>query len=313
MRLTKKELNKIAREQGFVRDTLEKVYRLEDILVFINSHPLMKERLALKGGTAINLTVFNLPRLSVDIDLDYSVEIDRSGMLVERKVIAQDLEKYMYTQGYEQSPKSKSRHSLESYIFVYTNSAGMRDNIKVEINYSMRSHVLPLVHREIVDNAILEKSSVLAVAGIELFGSKIKALLDRAAARDLYDVSNMVKFGLFDSAEEDLLRKCALFYMAIGNDKVPETIDINKIDEITFHKIHTDLLPVKRQVEEFDLMKEKETLKMYLSDLMRPVEAEKQFMEEFRQKRYRPDLLFEDEEIVGRLINHPMALWKMQQ
>lgn len=313
MRLIKKELNKVAREQGFVRDTLEKVYRLEDILVFINSHPLMKERLALKGGTAINLTVFNLPRLSVDIDLDYSVNIDRSGMLEERKVIARDLEKYMYTQGYEQSPKSKSRHSLESYIFVYTNSAGMRDNIKVEINYSMRNHVLPLVNREIVDNGILGKSSVLAVAGIELFGSKIKALLDRAAARDLYDVSNMVKFGLFDSAEEDLLRKCALFYMTVGNDEVPETIDINKIDEITFHKIHTDLLPVKRQAEEFDLMKEKETLKMYLSDLMRLTEAEKQFMEEFRQKRYRPDLLFEDEEIVGRLINHPMVLWKMQQ
>lgn len=313
MRLDKKELNKIAREQGFVRDTLEKVYRLEDILVFINSHPLMKERLALKGGTAINLTVFNLPRLSVDIDLDYSAEIDRAGMLKERQVIARDLKKYMNTQGYEQSLKSKSRHSLESYIFVYTNSAGMRDNIKVEINYSMRCHVLPLVHREIVDNGILEKNSVLAVAGIELFGSKIKALLDRAAARDLYDVSNMVKFGLFDSAEEDLLRKCALFYMTVGNEEVPETIDINKIDEITFRKIHTDLLPVKRQVEEFDLMKEKETLKMYLSDLMRPAESEKQFMEEFRQKRYRPELLFEDAEIVERLINHPMALWKMQQ
>lgn len=151
MRLTKKELNKIAREQGFVRDTLEKVYRLEDILVFINSHPLMKKRLALKGGTAINLTVFNLPRLSVDIDLDYS----------------------------------------------------------------MRNHVLPLVHREIVDNGILEKNSVLAVAGIELFGSKIKALLDRAAARDLYDVSNMVKFGLFDSSEQGLLRKCTLFSQSL--------------------------------------------------------------------------------------------------
>lgn len=122
MRLTKKELNKIAREQGFVRDTLEKVLRLEDILVFINSHPLMKERLALKGGTAINLTVFNLPRLSVDIDLDYSAEIDRQGMLEERKVIGQDLQKYINTQGYEQSPKSKSRHSLDSHIFVYTNS-----------------------------------------------------------------------------------------------------------------------------------------------------------------------------------------------
>lgn len=313
MRLNKKELNKIAREQGFVRDALEKVYRLEAILVFINSHPLMKERLALKGGTAINLTVFNLPRLSVDIDLDYSAEIDREGMLKERRVIAQDLEKYMNTQEYEQSPKSKSRHSLDSYIFAYTNSAGMRDNIKVEINYSMRCHILPLVHREIVGNGILENNSVLAVGGLELFGSKIKALFDRAAARDLYDVRNMVKFGLFDSAEEDLLRKCALFYMTVGNDEVPETIDINKIDEITFHKIHTDLLPVKRQTEEFDFMKEKETLKMYLSDLMKPLETEKQFMEEFRQKRYRPELLFDDEETVGRLINHPMALWKTQQ
>lgn len=118
---------------------------MQDILVFKNSHPLMIERLALKGGTAINLTVFNLPRLSVDIDLDYSVDIDRKGMLEERKIIAQDLEKYMFSQRYEQSPKSKSRHSLESCIYVYTNTAGVRDNIKIEINYSMRTHVLQLL------------------------------------------------------------------------------------------------------------------------------------------------------------------------
>lgn len=68
MRLDKKELNKIAREQGFVRDTLEKVYRLEDILVFINSHPLMKERLALKGGTAINMTKLLLDKMMVQSD-----------------------------------------------------------------------------------------------------------------------------------------------------------------------------------------------------------------------------------------------------
>lgn len=85
--------------------------------------------------------------------------------------------------------------------------------------------------------------------------SIIRALLGRAAARDLYDVSNMVKFGLFDSAEEDFLRKCALFYITIGNDEVPETIDINKIDEITFHKIHTDLLPVKHKVKKIPYLK----------------------------------------------------------
>lgn len=313
LQLTKKELNRIAREQGFVRDTLEKVYRLQDILVFMNSHPLMKERLALKGGTAINLTVFNLPRLSVDIDLDYSVDIDREGMLEERKIIAQDLEKYMFSQRYEQSPKSKSRHSLESCIYVYTNTAGVRDNIKIEINYSMRTHVLPLVQREVVTNGILERNRILAVAGIELFGSKIKALLDRAAARDLYDVSNMIKYGLFDNGETDLLRKCTLFYMAVGNDEVPEMIDIDKIDDITFRKIHTDLLPVKRLNEEFNLINVKKVVKEYLTDLMQLTETEKEFLKEFRQKHYRPELLFEDKEIVRRLENHPMALWKMQQ
>lgn len=57
-----------AKELGFVRDTLEKVTRLTDILEYINTNPILKDSLALKGGTAINLTIFNLPRLSVDID-----------------------------------------------------------------------------------------------------------------------------------------------------------------------------------------------------------------------------------------------------
>jgi len=53
MEINKKELTRIAKEQGFIRDTLEKVYCLFDILGFINTHPLMNRRLALKGGTAI--------------------------------------------------------------------------------------------------------------------------------------------------------------------------------------------------------------------------------------------------------------------
>ena len=39
---------------------------------------LLSETLALKGGTAINLTIFNLPRLSVDIDLDFSQNLPRT-------------------------------------------------------------------------------------------------------------------------------------------------------------------------------------------------------------------------------------------
>ena len=68
----KRKLGKQAQELGFIRDTLEKVFRLSEILKYINNDPLLRESLALKGGTAINMTIFNLPRLSVDIDLDYT-------------------------------------------------------------------------------------------------------------------------------------------------------------------------------------------------------------------------------------------------
>ncbi|NTW05425.1 MAG: nucleotidyl transferase AbiEii/AbiGii toxin family protein [Peptococcaceae bacterium] len=71
-------LGKKAEELGFVRDTLEKVTRLADILEYLNTNPILKESLALKGGTAINLTIFNLPRLSVDIDMDYLINNSRT-------------------------------------------------------------------------------------------------------------------------------------------------------------------------------------------------------------------------------------------
>lgn len=74
-------LGQKAKELGFIRDTLEKVIRLADVLEYFNTNPILKDNLALKGGTAINLTIFNLPRLSVDIDMDYLITNDRTEML----------------------------------------------------------------------------------------------------------------------------------------------------------------------------------------------------------------------------------------
>ena len=54
------ELGRMATESGFVRDTFEKVLRLKEILRFMNEEEFLREHLLLKGGTAINLTVFNL-------------------------------------------------------------------------------------------------------------------------------------------------------------------------------------------------------------------------------------------------------------
>ena len=61
-----------SRNLGFQAGSFEKICRLSEMLRFLNETNEIRTALALKGGTAINLTMFNLPRLSVDIDLDFS-------------------------------------------------------------------------------------------------------------------------------------------------------------------------------------------------------------------------------------------------
>lgn len=95
MQLDRMTLGRMAKDMGFVRDTLEKVYRLADVLKFMEEDELLSKSIALKGGTAINLTIFDLPRLSVDIDLDYCKSIEREEMLADREVITDRINKYM--------------------------------------------------------------------------------------------------------------------------------------------------------------------------------------------------------------------------
>ena len=103
-------------------------------LAFFEEDRLLYECLALKGGTAINLTIFDLPRLWVDIDLDYSCDVPRERMLEDRSEITDHIRKYMAANGYSLSPKSKNYHALDSFVYDYVNAGGMKDNLKIEIN-----------------------------------------------------------------------------------------------------------------------------------------------------------------------------------
>lgn len=303
-------LGKKAEELGFVRDTLEKVTRLADVLEYLNTNPVLKDSLALKGGTAINLTIFNLPRLSVDIDMDYLITNSREEMLESREVINSTIDRYMLSQGYTMNPKTKNPHSLDSWVYDYQGASGNKDNIKIEINYSLRSHVLEAEERPIITEHFSGEYKVKSLAPIEIYGSKLNALLSRAAARDLYDARNMIHFGLFDESEEELLKKCVIFYAAISAKDINKTFDTKAIDSITKRKIKTDLLPVIKRRDDFDLEPAKKLVKEYISDLMVLKKEEKEFLDRFEGGEYIPELLFEDEKILGRIKNHPMAIWK---
>lgn len=219
----KAEIGRIAQQYGFVRDTFEKVLRLKEILRYLNKGYL-KEHLLLKGGTAINLTVFNLPRLSVDIDMDYTPNDTKENMLVARAKITDLIKNYMEAEGYRLSEGSRFTHSLDAFCYQYQNSAGNRDMLKIELNYSLRAHILEPVYRKILPEAFDDGLMIRMVAPMEIFAAKGNALINRAAARDLYDWGNLIAENLFEE-EQDMFRKCFAFYATISAETVKRNFD----------------------------------------------------------------------------------------
>lgn len=120
----RRELDERSRQYGVNRDTFEKVLRLKIILEYFNSQDYLKEHLLLKGGTAINLTIFNLPRLSVDIDLDFVPNLPREETMSAREAVSDIIRRYMSEQGYSLSEASRFSHSLDAFHYNYTNAAG---------------------------------------------------------------------------------------------------------------------------------------------------------------------------------------------
>lgn len=278
----KADLGRVAMQYGFTRDTFEKVLRLKEILVYFNTQEYLVRHLVLKGGTAINLTVFNMPRLSVDIDMDYTPNDSRGDML--------------------------------KFYYNYINAGGNKDMIKIELNYSLRTHIFEPIYQDILNEVFKSDIKIRTVEPIEIFAAKGNALISRAAARDLYDWGNLIEEGLFKN-QRDLFRKSFAFYTTISADKdqINYSFDTSAIDSLDFAKIRRDLFPVISKKDNFQLEKRKKHAKQYISDLMQLTEKETEYMDRFMARDYHPELLFEDEEIVERLIYHPMALWKCKQ
>jgi len=84
----------------------------------------------------------------------------------------------------------------------------------------------------------------------------------------------------------------------------------NNIDALKFNKIRSTLMPVLKKSERFDLEASKTSVKNYLSRLMTLTESEILFAEKFYRGIYQPDLLFDDAEIIERIKEHPMAIWR---
>lgn len=144
---------------------------------------------ALHGGTAINLFVRDMPRLSVDIDLTYMPIEDRASSL---KHIDEALER---TKKRIESVVAGARVQHRKDIGKLIISA-QGTEIKLEVNLVGRGTIADPVKMSLCNRAQSEFDAFVAVPVVpigQLYGGKICAALDRQHPRDLFDVKYLLE------------------------------------------------------------------------------------------------------------------------
>ena len=255
---------------------------------------------ALKGGTAINFFVRNLPRISVDIDLVYlpvgerDVSLNAISSALLR--ISRDIEKRI--------PETKvafrkTRDSdLLSGLIVQRKDA----IVKIETNLVIRGSAYPPERRVISPKAVnLFEISVESqiLSENELYAGKICAALDRQHPRDLFDIMMLFKHGNFNTA----MRKAFVVYL-ISHDRPmveilnPRLTDIRPVFEAEFQGMTLE----EATCEDLEIAREK-----LVSIIARELTIEeKQFIVSIKEGMPRWELV----DIEG-IENLPAVKWKL--
>ena len=176
--------------------TITSIYCTQvDLLLQVMPHVAKEECFALKGGTAINMFVWNLPRLSVDIDLTYLPFDDRAtamkNITAALRRIKMQIESTIPTCKVRIVQQSDGQ---EAKLTCQIPGA----QIKIEVNTVMRGHIFVPQEMNIVETVETEFGrfvSMKVVSSAELFGGKICAALDRQHPRDLFDIHQLFKNG----------------------------------------------------------------------------------------------------------------------
>lgn len=167
---------------------------------------------ALKGGTAINLFVRDLPRLSVDLDLVFvDHRLGREAALAAISTAVGNMSSRIGKLGLQAHVPLRTEGE-EAKLFIRQG----RIEVKVEINQVLRGTIHPAVMMRMVTAARDQLKADLrlpVLAPEELYGGKLVAALDRNHPRDWFDVMLLLKAeGVTPS-----IRRCFVAYLAAHN------------------------------------------------------------------------------------------------
>lgn len=177
---------------------------------------------AMKGGTAINMFVQSMPRLSVDIDLTYVQIEDRDTSLAKMTDAIERISKKIEKTIPQSKVNKTKREGRIIKLVVSTPDA----KIKIEPNEVLRGTTAPPISMDLVKVAedLFEMSVSMPIVPIaDLYGGKICAALDRQHPRDLFDV----KMLLDDDGLNEEVRKGFLVFLASHDRPMHELLNPN--------------------------------------------------------------------------------------
>ena len=312
MRISQDRLIAECEATGFLPEFLEKTFHLLALLDAIDSHPFLRGKLALKGGTALNLFVFDVPRLSVDIDLNYVGAESREDMLAERPGIEEALQAVFHREDYTVRRTPDDSHAGGKWSLRYPTASGQSGRIDVDLNYMYRVPLWPVVLRVSRPLGNWNAAEFPVIDLYELAAGKLAALFARRTARDLFDSSLIFSI---EGLDIERLRVAFVLYGAM-NRRDWRRVTTDDID-FDLVELSRQLLPALRvdSVRELQsggygeaLLKECRTA---LSRLLPFTDAERSFLDTLLDAgEIRPKLLTEDADLQRRIHSHPLLLWK---
>lgn len=308
MKYSREYLDRLAAATAFPVDTLEKVLRLIRMLDLVSRHPFLGTRLALKGGTAINLFFRSAPRLSVDLDFKYVGAADRETTVRERPEVERAVQQLANREGY-QLQQGADEHAGRKFYLGYWNALGVQDRIEVDLSYLFR---IPLARPERLtgwtpDPDVPCRGFILGRN--EVMAGKLFALLDRAAARDLYDAADFAQ-----APPEDPATFRRLFIALSG--VLPRALtayDLRHLRVYSQADLDRELVPFLRDGERVTPRALEARASEVLTPLLTLSDAEREYVERLQWGEFRPETVVgHDQELLDRLLRHPALQWKAE-
>jgi len=311
MNLSLEFLDRCSAETGFQVVALEKVVRIGEIAGNIARHPMLGEVLALKGGTALNLCFGPPTRLSVDLDFNYIGSEVREEMLVQRPKVRDAILMLAARSGYRTQESAEAFSGGKIYL-SYRSILGHPDRIELDLNFLFRIPFSGTVVQKLWQPDALDQPGIRVVGVSELLIGKFLALLDRGAARDVWDVANLPKAIQEVARSRDF--RCHFIAFSATLPHPLTTYSQSRLEKLAANQVLTDqLIPMLIKNEAIDLWTLIARAWDAVSNFIQVDRNEAEYIASIERGEIRMDLLFpEKAEKAAFVARHPAIQWKIK-